>query len=126
MIWIDSSFAVEFLLGTSRAGEVKLEGEHLVTLPAQYAEICTFFLRRSPDFEISLLEPLELVAPDEAETLSAARLYLEARASSSKASLADALLAATALSRSGDILAFDEDFRHLGFSRIAPGRWRRA
>lgn len=126
MIWIDSSFAVEYLLGTARAGQVTLGGEHLVTLPAQFAEIAAFFLRRDPEFEIAQLEPIDLTAPDETDSFAAARLYLAARSSKSKASLADALLAATARNRGGDILAFDEDFRHLGFTRVEPGLWRRS
>ena len=122
-IWIDSSFAIEFLLGEHRAAGVKLGGRQLLTLPTQYAEICAFFLRRDPAFDSSALELLELVAVDEGEAIAAAKLYVTARAAGSKASLADAMLAALVHTRGGELLAFDDDFRHLGLRHVAPGRW---
>ena len=125
-IWIDSSFAIEFLLGERRAAGMRLSGVQLLTLPAQYAEICAFFLRCDPGFDPSVLELMELVALDESEVLSAAKLYVGAREEGSKASQADAMLAAMVLSRGGELLAFDDDFRHLGLRREASGRWSRA
>jgi predicted nucleic acid-binding protein len=125
-IWIDSSFAIEFLLGERRAAGVNLGSRQLVTLPAQYAEICAFFLRRDPGFDPTPLEQLELVAVDEGEALAAAKLYVAARTDGSKASLADAMLAAVVRSRGGELLAFDDDFRHLGMHRESSGRWSRA
>jgi hypothetical protein len=35
------------------------------------------------------------------------------------------MLAAVVRSRGGELLAFDDDFRHLGMQREASGRWSR-
>jgi predicted nucleic acid-binding protein len=93
VIWIDSSFAVEWLGGTRRAAEINVDVESGVQiLPMQYA----------------------------------AMIYVAAREQRSKASLADAVLAATVRHRGGVLYTFDEDFRSLGMRREAPARWVRA
>ena len=91
----------------------------------QYAEVCAFFFRRSRKFSVTALEAFDLVHEDTDELLTAALLYVHARARASKASLADAVLAATVRNRGGVLYAFDEDFRHLGLQREALGRWKR-
>ena len=117
MIWIDSSFAVEWLLGTDRAKKVILPQEPLVILPMQYAETTVFFLRTDTDpaSVMKALEALEIKQAEKSHLQEAARLYLKARKLKSKASLADAILAAVAGERHEEIASFDQDFSALGF-----------
>jgi predicted nucleic acid-binding protein len=92
MIWIDASFAIEWLGGMKRAADVNPKpGRRVAILPLQYAEVCAFFLRGNR-----------------------------------KASMADAVLAATVRNRGGVLYAFDEDFRYLGLQQESTGRWTRA
>lgn len=116
MIWIDASFGVEWLLGTPRAAQVVLPREPLAILPAQFAEILAYFARRMGDLApvMAQLEALNLEVATRRELMFAARLYHEARARRSKASLADAMLAAVARERKESLLAFDADFAELG------------
>lgn len=123
MIWIDASFAIEWLGGSKRAAEAGLKRARVSILPMQYAEVCVYFFRRHPDFPRESLDALELVEVDADELLDAALLYIRARAQPSKASLADAVLAATVRSRGGELYTFDEDFRFLGLKRVGAGRW---
>jgi predicted nucleic acid-binding protein len=127
MTWIDASFAIEWLGGTERASAVGLSRRARVwILPMQYAEVCVYFLRRDPEFSreaLEALEALELVEPDASELLGGSTLYVHARAQGSKASLADAILAATVRSRGGKLYTFDEDFRFLGMRRETGGVW---
>ena len=127
MIWIDSSFAVEWLLGTPRAAEVGLRrSARAQILTMQYAEVCAYFIRQRRKFSPAVLEPLDLTTADAQELLDGASLYARARAAGSKASLADAVLAAVVHSRGGVLYTFDEDFRDLALKRESPGRWVRA
>lgn len=119
MIWIDSSFAVEWLSGTARAEKVKLTGDPLGILPMQYTEILVFYLRQGIDVIpiTNELEHLELIHPQKEDLGHAGMLYVRARKNHSKASLADALLAAVAHKRNEKILAFDHDFADLGMKQ---------
>lgn len=121
--WIDSSFAVEWLLGRDRARGYSLDPAQIATLPAQYAEICVFFLRRDESFSIEALASLSIEAHTEAELLEAARLWLRARNAGNKASLADAILAAVVRTRGGVLFSFDRDFQHLGLFRERGAIW---
>ncbi|MCC7345533.1 MAG: PIN domain-containing protein [Deltaproteobacteria bacterium] len=117
MIWIDSSFAVEWLLGTDKAKRVKLPQEAMGILPQQYAETFVFFLRRGldPTAIANELESLELIPPEKTHLQLGAQLYAKARLSNkSKATLADAVLAAVVLVSGEKLLAFDRDFSELG------------
>jgi predicted nucleic acid-binding protein len=126
VIWTDASFAIEWLGGTKRAKDVDPKpGRNVRILPLQYAEVCAYFLRSNRKFSPALLGGMELVHADADELLQAAFHYGRARALGSKASMADAILAATVLDRGGVLYAFDEDFRHLGLRRESPGRWKR-
>ena len=50
MIWIDASFAIEWLGGTARGSEVGLASRaRMSILPMQYAEVCVHFFRRNPE-----------------------------------------------------------------------------
>lgn len=127
MIWTDASFAIEWMGGTKRAAAVGLEPAlSLRILPLQYAEVGAYFFRRNSEFSMDMLDGFELVHADANELLGAAFWYVCARAGGSKASLADAVLAATVRSRGGVLYAFDEDFRHLGLQQESMGRWTRA
>jgi predicted nucleic acid-binding protein len=127
MIWTDASFAIEWLGGTKRAADVNPKpGRRIAILPLQYAEVCAFFLRGNRKFSPSLLDSMELVHADADELLQAAFYYGRARAAGSKASMADAVLAATVRSHGGVLYGFDEDFRFLGLQQESPGRWTRA
>jgi predicted nucleic acid-binding protein len=127
MIWIDASFAIEWLGGTKRASEVGLAPRSRMSiLPMQYTEVCAYFLRRDPEFTREKLVSIELVEADANELMDGAMLYVRARAEGSKASLADAVLAATVRARGAKLYTFDEDFRFLGMQREATGIWSRA
>lgn len=118
MIWVDSSFAVEWLAGTNRSKEVSIPKEALAILQMQYAEAFAFFLKKghNPITVANELETLDLRSPEKIHLQQAGILYLQARSDpKSKASLSDALLAATAKERHEKILAFDQDFADLGF-----------
>lgn len=125
MIFLDSSFTIEWLLGTPRAAKVKLPAESMAILPMQYAEILVFFLRQGEDLTAVTQElgALEIQYPHQGDLIVAADLYHQARQKKSKASLADALLAATALQRDEKLFSFDQDFAYLGF-RGQHGCWR--
>lgn len=116
MIWIDSSFAVEWLLGTERPKGVDFQGEELAVLPMQYTETFVYFMKQGVDPLVisQQLVALELRNPEKVDLQKAAFLYLEAREKKSKASLADALLAAVAQRHQEKIVAFDDDFADLG------------
>lgn len=116
VIWIDSSFAVEWLLGAERAGKVPLGEEPLGILPMQYLETFAYFLKKNfdPLTVTNQLEALEMVHPEKIHLQSASALYLQARKRKSKASLADALLAAVAHDRKEKVASFDGDFDSLG------------
>lgn len=116
MIWIDSSFAVEWLAGIDSARQIHLPDGPLGILPMQYLEVFVFFLRQGQDpLAISReLERLELRNPERVHLQHAGSLYLEARKKKSKTSLADALLAAVSHIEGEGILSFDRDFATLG------------
>ena len=116
MIWIDSSFAVEWLRGTKRAEKVSLPEGPLAILPMQYAETTVFFLRAGSDpvAIIKALEALEIKNAEQFHLQEGVRLYWQARGLKSKASLADAILAAVACERHEAIASFDQDFSALG------------
>lgn len=84
----------------------------------------TFFLRRNYD-PLTLsrsLMPLELMNPERGHLQQAASLYQEARRQKSKASLADALLAAVCHERKEKLVSFDGDFAYLGLKET-NGLW---
>lgn len=124
MIWIDSSFAVEWLLDTPRARRIRLGGESTAILPMQYLETLVFFLKQGLDAAeiMAELDALEIFNPQKADLTVAGRLYLKARERRSKASMADALLAGAALVRKEKIATFDRDFASLGFKE-RDGLW---
>lgn len=125
MIWIDSSFAIEWLLGIPRAKEVvHLQGQSLGFLPMQYMEVVAFFLKKGhePQVIINQLEPCQLFNPDIKVLRMGAKLYCQARLQKSKASLADALLAALCHQTKEKLLGFDNDFATLGL-RQKEGYW---
>jgi len=125
VIWIDTSFAVEWLCGTERASQVNLPRGPLGLLSMQYAEVYVFFLRKGMDHKsiAGQLDFLELGFPEKIHLQLAAQLYIEARVDvKNKASLADALLAAVAYERKEKIIAFDRDFSSLGFEE-EEGIW---
>ena len=124
MIWIDSSFAVEWLMGSARSKALDVSRDTLGILPMQYAETFAFFLKRevNPLQIARQLESLTLISPDKIHLQQASLLYLEARRQKSKASLADAVLAAVAHERREKILSFDQDFAFLGLSE-KQGFW---
>lgn len=116
MIWIDSSFAIEWLSGSLRAGRVKLPTDALGILPQQYAETFTFFLKQGHDpIKIANeLDTLELKSPKKIHLQLGSQLYFKARqAPKSKASLADAVLAAVIHVSREKLVAFDQDFSNL-------------
>lgn len=124
MIWIDSSFAIEWLIASVRAKGVAIGKQKLGILPQQYTEILCYFGRRVADITpvVKQLEALSLENPKRSELVLAARLYQSARIKKSKASLADAILAGTATLRKECIASFDHDFKSLGFKNAA-GLW---
>lgn len=127
MIWIDSSFAIEWLIGTKRAQNVSLPKRKRAILPQQYTEILAFFGKKMKDLTpvIEELEGLALQNASKHDLQFAAQLYLEARQKKSKASLADAVLAAVATLNKKPVCTFDRDFQHLGFqeSNSQKGVW---
>ena len=125
MIWIDSSFAIEWLLGTKRAAAVTLPRESLMMLPMQYLESFTYFLKHGADpIQVhNQLAGFNRTEATTAELEQAAFLYLAAREHSSKASFADALLAAVAGSHHGLIASFDHDLKSLG-CEFKNGLWK--
>ena len=124
MMWIDSSFAIEWLLGTERVAKFVLPDESHAILPTQYAEVMAYFCKRmdDPSSAASQLEALQLATPTRYELQQATKLYVMAREKRSKASLADAILAAVAINRKCKVLSFDADFAALGF-REKAGVW---
>ena len=124
MIWIDSSFAVEWLLGTERASKVSLGKELSALLPMQYAETLAYFLKKGGDplEVVGELEGIELKNPDKIYLQQAVPLYLAARDRHSKASLADAVLASVAIGRGEKVASFDGDFEYLGMKNRG-GLW---
>ena len=115
-MWIDSSFAIEWLLETDRAKQAEISDTPLAILPMQYMETFSFFLKKlvDPMQIIRELSPLEMTHPEKIHIQRGSFLYLEARRQKSKASLADALLAAVVAERRECLLSFDEDFSFLG------------
>ena len=125
VIWADSSFAVEWLSGTDRAKRIDLPKGTLSILPMQYCEIFSFFLKKSldPVTVANELEALDLQPADKIHLQQASMMYVVARRNPKcKASLADAILAATAKERREKIVAFDDDFADLGLKEKS-GIW---
>lgn len=124
MIWIDASFAIEWLLGTAKAAEMNLPRTEKGILPAQYSEILVYFGRRIGDLSpvVEELEALKLEHPNKEELQEAAQIYLQAKKQKSKASLVDAILAAVAIKRNESLLSFDSDFADLGLKN-SQGVW---
>ncbi|MBI2340986.1 MAG: PIN domain-containing protein [Deltaproteobacteria bacterium] len=124
MIWIDSSFAVEWLLGSRRAEKTPFTNQPGAILPAQYAEVLVYFEKKGVGLTavVEQLEPLELGQATREELQKGASLYLRARKKRAKVSLADAMLGAVASSRDEAILSYDGDFADLGFTE-ANGLW---
>ena len=124
-IWIDASFAIEWLGGTQRAKRVSLGKSKLKILTAQYAEVLCYFERRTDTLEMieEQLEPLLLTSPSKSTMCAAACLYNAARKKKNKASLADAILAAAAIEKNESIASFDEDFKALGLKKKTFGLW---
>jgi predicted nucleic acid-binding protein len=129
MIWVDSSFVVEWLLGTERVQSVNIKSETLSILDNQYCEVVAFFRKRdvSEQRVVSQLERLILERPEREDLVYGASLYLKARNAGSKASLSDAILAAVvAKDKKHELLAYDYDFEALGLtSDQTKSRWRR-
>lgn len=126
MIWIDASFAVEWLLGLPRArGFLDIQGQPIRILPMQYMEILVFFLKRGKEVgeTAAELEPCQIVSPNNEALKLGARLYCRARLEKSKASLSDALLAAVCHQTRETLLAFDSDFTALGLKEKKEGHW---
>ena len=125
MIWIDASFAIEWLVGSKRAESISLRGQQLGILPMQYLETLVFFQKRMKDSALitEQLDSLELRHPTTAQLHHAAYLYVQARhQKNSKASLADALMAAVARDTNDAIASFDLDLKHLGLT-LENGLW---
>lgn len=125
MIWIDASFAVEWLLGIPRAKDfIDIGRQAIGLLPFQYMEILAFFLKKGKELQsiVNQLEPCRLFNPDTLTLQLGAKLYCQARLENSKASLADALLAAVCHQTKEKLLAFDNDFLSLGL-RQKEGYW---
>ena len=125
MIWIDSSFAIPWLLGDPMIRRVSLGEEARGILPAQYGEILVYFGKRLEDLTVVVaqLESLSLGQLEKGEIEMAAQLFVRARRKKSKASLADAMLAAVAHQRHETVLSFDHDFISLGLTQSQPGLW---
>lgn len=129
MIWIDSSFAIPWLLGDPMTRRVSLGEEARGVLPAQYGEVLVYFGKRLEDLTVVVaqLESLSLGQLEKGEIEMAAQLFvkarLEARQKKSKASLADAMLAAVSRQRHETVLSFDHDFISLGLTQSQPGLW---
>lgn len=125
MIWIDTSFAVEWLLGMPRAKGLVDVQQPLGLLPMQYMETLIFFLKKGEELQIitNQLEPCRLFNPDNATLKLGARLYYQSRLQKSKASLADALLAAVCHQTKEKLLAFDNDFVSLRLKQQKEGYW---
>jgi predicted nucleic acid-binding protein len=111
MIWLDSSYIVARLLGEPRAAFDVPAGPVFV-LPAQLAECHVYFKKAdiSTTAVTATLEALPIHHSTFGESVTASRLYLDARREHSKASLADALLAAAVHAKNGSLLTFDDDF----------------
>lgn len=126
MIWIDSSFAIEWLLGTRSAKMLELPAQALSILPQQYAEVLVYFYKAMSDISpvVEQLEYLSLGQPERVDLVLACQLYGEARRKKSKASLSDAILAAVASNAKSALLSFDGDFHYLGFVEETTGVWR--
>jgi predicted nucleic acid-binding protein len=125
MIFIDSSFAIEWLIGTQKAKKISLAGDPRAILPAQYAEILCYFFRNFNDYS-TVAEELEILVlehPTREELQQASILYCQSRSKKKKASLADAILAAVASYRNEPLLSFDKDFSELGLIEKSPGVW---
>lgn len=126
MIWIDSSFAIAWLLGEKRAQSAPINREQGTILSAQYAETLIYFSRRLLELQpvVAQLEVLNLEQPTKKELVYAAQLYTQARTGGhSKLSLADAILGAVAKTRKEAIFTFDADFKEIGFSEEELGVW---
>jgi predicted nucleic acid-binding protein len=125
MTFVDSSFAIEWLLGRSRAKIIQLEADSYSVLGNQYVEILIFFLKLGKKTEdiVRQLEFLEFITPEKEDWISAGMLYSEARQQKSKASLADAVLAAIVIREEGKLLSFDHDFRSLRLKEMKAGIW---
>ncbi len=125
MTFIDSSFAIEWLLGRSRANSIPLEGGSCGMLGHQYAEILIFFLKAGKKGEevSQQLEYFEFMAAEKEEWKDAGELYLKARKEKSKASLADAVLASVVIRRREKLLSFDQDFKSLNLKETGGGVW---
>ncbi len=119
MIWIDSSFAIDWLLKNPRAQHLadKPFREQTAILPLQLAEIYIYFEKANlPTQELQAqLNKLELGQCTFEETKLASSLYLMARKKKKKASLADAFLASVVMTRHDSFLSFDNDFHLFGF-----------
>ena len=123
IIWIDASFAIEWLLATDRAKTVTLPSSDLYILSAQYAEILVYFHKRLDDLApvTRELKMLELYQPDRSILESASIRYVDAKRTSKKISLSDAILAAAAQKTKAPIATFDHDFITLGFTQRGDG-----
>ena len=118
MIWLDSSYVIARLLGEPRAA-FEVPAGPVFVLPAQLAECHVYFKKAEINTSIvtATLEALPIHHSSFAETTLASRLYIDARRAQSKASLADALLAAAVHAKNGRLLTFDDDFSSLGMKR---------
>ena len=124
MIWLDSSFAIEWLLGTNRAAKSPFKTQQASLLPAQYAEILVYFGKKIADISpvVEQLESLDLGVASREELQLAANLYLKGRKLTDKVSLADSILAAISHKRKEALLSFDSDFKYLGLTE-KEGLW---
>lgn len=125
MIWIDSSFAIPWLLGDPTTRRVGSGEAVRGVLPAQYGEILVYFGKRLEDLTVVVvqLESLSLGQLEKEEIEMAAQLFVKARRNKSKASLADAMLAAVSHRRHEAVLSLDRDFIFLGLTRSQSGLW---
>ncbi|MGB0680393.1 MAG: PIN domain-containing protein [Polyangiales bacterium] len=125
MILLDASFVIAWLLGEARAARLPVHAHLLGILPAQYCEVLVHFLRRgvSRAHLLAQLTPIDRLAPQEDELQDAAERYLTARRQQSKASLADAIMVATACARQLPVASFDADLQDLGLT-LQDTLWR--
>lgn len=125
MIWMDSSFIIDWFIDDPKIGSYDLGKATLATTSFQYIEVLSFFLKKSETHfkeVVSELEAIKFVSPSGESLVEASRLYVSSKRKNPKISYADAVLATLAKNRHDTLLTFDNDFNDLGFQKI-QGFW---